>query len=238
MYLVQVWPRRLLCLVQALCPVTCCCRTQRWSTAGPWFVPGRWASRMSRTTSLSSSSWLWRSAPPQCWLAEHGRWMFPVPVARGHLFHSMNCSLFPSLFHTYTQIIFFFVFFLHPVFFMSSTFIWGYLPAKDKSTHIISILKMLWLCPHGLTFSWLGCYGLCNRHRPAELAHSFYYVLVSVSVFMALSTIFHSINSPSNSPLSHSVLLVLFLPCWSFQLYTTLCKSPSALIYSSVVDWA
>ena len=30
-------------------------------------------------------------------------------------------------------------------------------------------------------------------------------VLVSISVFMALSTVFHSINSPNNSPLSHSV---------------------------------
>ena len=46
-----------------------------------------------------------------------------------------------------------------------------------------------------------------------------YSVLVSVSVFMALSTVFHSINSPDNSPLSHSVLLVLCLPYWSFQLY-------------------
>ena len=37
-------------------------------------------------------------------------------------------------------------------------------------------------------------------------------ILVSVSVFTALSTVFHSINSPDNSPLSHSVLPVLFLP--------------------------
>ena len=33
----------------------------------------------------------------------------------------------------------------------------------------------------------------------------FYSVLVSVSVFMVLSTLFHSINSPDNSPISHSV---------------------------------
>ena len=39
---------------------------------------------------------------------------------------------------------------------------------------------------------------------------SFYSVLMSISVFMALSTVFHSINSPDNSPLSHSVLLVYF----------------------------
>ena len=47
-------------------------------------------------------------------------------------------------------------------------------------------------------------------------------VLVSMSVFMALSTVFHSINSPDNSPLSHFVLPVLFLPYWSFQLYISL----------------
>ena len=35
-----------------------------------------------------------------------------------------------------------------------------------------------------------------------------YSVLVSVSVFMALSPVIHSINSPDYSPLSHSVLLV------------------------------
>ena len=40
----------------------------------------------------------------------------------------------------------------------------------------------------------------------------FYSALVSISVFMALSPVFHSINSPDNSLLSHSVLLVLFLP--------------------------
>ena len=32
-------------------------------------------------------------------------------------------------------------------------------------------------------------------------------VRVSVSVFVALSTVFHSINSPNNSPFSHFVLL-------------------------------
>ena len=58
----------------------------------------------------------------------------------------------------------------------------------------------------------------------------FYSVLVSISVFMALSTVFYSINSPDNFPLSHSVLPVLFLPCWSFQLYISLWKCPSALI--------
>ena len=62
--------------------------------------------------------------------------------------------------------------------------------------------------PGRLTFTWWGCYGLCFRHRHG------------------LSIIFHSINSPNNSPLSYPVLPVLYLPYWSFQLYLSLWKSP------------
>ena len=39
-----------------------------------------------------------------------------------------------------------------------------------------------------------------------SLPTPFYSILVSVSVFVVLSTVFHSINSPDNSPLFHSVL--------------------------------
>ena len=49
-----------------------------------------------------------------------------------------------------------------------------------------------------------------------SLPTSFYSLFVSIFDFMALSTVFHSINYPDNSPLSHSVLPVLFLPYWSF----------------------
>ena len=55
-----------------------------------------------------------------------------------------------------------------------------------------------------------------------SLTTPFNSVLVSVSVFMAISTVFHSISSPDNPPLSHSVLPVLFLPYWSFQLCISL----------------
>ena len=44
-----------------------------------------------------------------------------------------------------------------------------------------------------------------DRSQPS-LPTSFHSVLVSVSVFMALSTVFYSINSPDNSPLSLSLL--------------------------------
>ena len=55
-----------------------------------------------------------------------------------------------------------------------------------------------------------------------SLPTAFDSVLVSISFFVALSTVFHSIKSPDNSSLSHSVLPVLFLPYGSFQLYISL----------------
>ena len=81
------------------------------------------------------------------------------------------------------------------------------------------VTTITFMGPRRLTFTWQGCCGLHFWHKPTLLVHSFYSGLVSISVFMALSTVFHSINSPDNPPLSRSVLSVLFLPCWSFQLY-------------------
>ena len=48
--------------------------------------------------------------------------------------------------------------------------------------------------------------------KQPSLPTPFYSVLVSLSVSMALSAGFYSINSPDNSLLSRSVLPVLFLP--------------------------
>ena len=48
---------------------------------------------------------------------------------------------------------------------------------------------------------------VCDINQPS-LPTPFHSVLVSVSVFMALSTVFHSTNSPDNSLLFQSVLLV------------------------------
>ena len=46
-----------------------------------------------------------------------------------------------------------------------------------------------------------------------SLPTAFYSLLVSISDFLALSTtVFHSLNSPDNPLLSHSILPVLFLP--------------------------
>ena len=82
-----------------------------------------------------------------------------------------------------------------------------------------------------------------------SLPTPFYSVLVPVSVFMALSTVFlflsspdnspfshscssglisvlstvcHAINSSDNSLFSHSVFPVLFLPYWTFELHISM----------------
>ena len=47
----------------------------------------------------------------------------------------------------------------------------------------------------------------------------FHFVRVSISVLMALSTVFYSTNFPDNSPLSHFRSPVLILLYCSFQLY-------------------
>ena len=72
-------------------------------------------------------------------------------------------------------------------------------------------LTQPWYKSHRLTFTRWGCCSLCLWHKPIELSHSFYSVLVSVSVFIAIWTVFYFMHSSDNSPLSHSVLPVLFL---------------------------
>ena len=62
---------------------------------------------------------------------------------------------------------------------------------------------------HRLTSMWWGCCSLCLWLKPADVfdinqlsfPSPFCSVLISVSVFIALSTVSHSINSPDNSPL-------------------------------------
>ena len=66
--------------------------------------------------------------------------------------------------------------------------------------------------PRGLIFRRRRCYGLMSDKNQPSLPTPFFFknsVLVSISVFMALSTVFHSTNSPDNSSFSHSVLPIL-----------------------------
>ena len=57
-----------------------------------------------------------------------------------------------------------------------------------------------------------------QRHKSSELALSFLFCSCVYFSLMTPSIVFHSINSPNNCPFSHSVLPVLSLPYWSFQL--------------------
>ena len=102
-----------------------------------------------------------------------------------------------------------------------------------------SISRILFLCllsfsqmvmPQVEVATMVGMSWFMSDINQPSLPTPFYSVLVFISVFMALSTVFHSINFPDNSSLSHPVPPVLFLPYWSFQLYISLRKSPSAPI--------
>ena len=66
-----------------------------------------------------------------------------------------------------------------------------------------------------------------------SLPTPFYSVLASVSVFTALSTVFYSMNSPDNSPFSHSVVPVLSLPYywsfWAIHLFMKVSVSPDII---------
>ena len=107
-------------------------------------------------------------------------------------------------------------YFFHYVFFYESI-------SCSEVQNTIIYIPIICTTIHFFLSPWWGCCALCQRHKQAEITHAFFNsVLVSISVFLALSTVFHSINSTDNSPLSHSVLLVLFLPYCFFQQYISL----------------
>ena len=65
-----------------------------------------------------------------------------------------------------------------------------------------------------------------------SLPTPFYSTPVSISVFMSLSIVFHSINSSDNSPLFHSALPVLFLSIGPINniLFTKVFLSPDIIL--------
>ena len=67
-------------------------------------------------------------------------------------------------------------------------------------------------------------------NEPSSPTSSFFILILCLFLFSRPFQLLHSINSPDNSLFSHSVLPVLSLPYWSFQLYISLWKSPSALM--------
>ena len=82
--------------------------------------------------------------------------------------------------------------------------------------------KFAILRPRGLTFAWWECSGLCHRHKPSELAHSFLFCYcVSFCLYGPISCIsFHKFSrqvsafSPCSSGLISALLVlstVLFL---------------------------
>ena len=79
--------------------------------------------------------------------------------------------------------------------------VWWVMPSSRADFHVAGMLLFM-----------------SDINQPS-LPTPLYFILMSVSVFMALLTVFHSINYPNYSPLSYSIRPILFLPHWSFQLY-------------------
>ena len=100
------------------------------------------------------------------------------------------------------------------------------LDLEDSKTTFHRTLWLMMMHQNIIPTGSLSCGGdvtvyVYDINQPS-LPTPFYSALVSISVFMALSTVFRFINSPYNSPFSDSVLLVLSLPYWSFEVYVSL----------------
>ena len=104
----------------------------------------------------------------------------------------------------------------------------SYIPTPTKNCiTFFFFISLIWLDFHVIFPTGSPSHGgdgtvyVKDINQPS-LPTPFDFVLVSVSVFMAFSTVFHSINSPDNSPFFHSILPVLSQPYWSFQLHISL----------------
>ena len=101
--------------------------------------------------------------------------------------------------------------------------------SSDCTVPSLSVSVSLCLCLclsrlRRLNLTWWGCCGLCFKHKPVELFYSFLFCpcvyFCIYGPFTCMS--FHKFLRHPPPPLSHSVLPVLSLPYWSFQLYESL----------------
>ena len=70
---------------------------------------------------------------------------------------------------------------------------------------------------------------LCLRHKPTKLVHSFLFCSRVYFFLRALSTVFHSINCPYNSPYSDSGLISALLVLSTICLFRKVSFSPDII---------
>ena len=97
---------------------------------------------------------------------------------------------------------------------------------KLRSSHLAGTIGLVAL------FVIHTCFGLNAVyvwHKPTHLAHSFVFCSCVYFCLMALSTVFHSINAPDNSPFSDrsSGLISVLLVLSTIYLFTKVSSSPS-----------
>ena len=104
---------------------------------------------------------------------------------------------------------------------------------KRRTSSILMVLvlnqRIKVVSPCGLITHMVGM--LPFSSDKTNWACPFLFILFScLFLSLWLFLLFHFINSADKSPFSHSVLTVLSLPYWSFQLHIPSRNSPSALI--------
>ena len=134
--------------------------------------------------------------------------IFPQVEACQKMHFSQKCFLFSFFFFT------FFFFFLNEI----CVLLMG---CAHCSVRKLSKCLVLHTSPRGLTFMWWGCYGLCHRHKPTELTHS----------FLFCSCVYLCLYGPFNCISFHAVSrqLSVFLLCSSGRISAVLVLSTTYL---------
>ena len=89
--------------------------------------------------------------------------------------------------------------------------------------------------PRGLTFTWWGCCGLCVRHKPTELAHSFLFCsCVCFCLYDPFNCIsFHKFSRQLSAfSLCSSGFISALMLLWTIHLFTKVSLSPDIILWS------
>ena len=191
--------------------------SQHKKGGGVWTeVQGAWGQRQTvSNTTLSAWEWfciknLWSKILFKCWSSDLEQ--SSILLWSIYIWHQNFTTLIKkNLMQTSPQNL--------PLLSCTRNFKWPVLFAAHvvawvcyECTFFFTSLPSPWAHLHVVGMLWF----MSDISQPS-LPTPFYSVLVSTSVFKALSTVFHSMNFP-NSPFSHSVLQVLCLPYWSLSI--------------------
>ena len=126
-------------------------------------------------------------------------------------------------------------------------FFWECLQVGERECMCVhTVYWCVCMGPHGLTFTWQGCWVYIFDINQLSLPTPFYSVLVSISVFMAVSTVFHSMNAPETlrflslffrsyicliGPFNYTFFYESIVQHWYNPSWLTGLKAPTSYLY-------